>query len=72
LQKAFLTRYSLFRLGKDAPEYLMAAYEPECSGLTFTGNKDDACHYVTIEKACSVARQIKSLRGYEVFIGMVG
>lgn len=50
----------------------MAAYEPECSGLTFTGNKDDACHYVTIEKACSVARQIKSLRGYEVFIGMVG
>jgi len=50
----------------------MAAYEPDCSGIVFTSCKEDACHYVTIEKACALAKQIRSLHGYEVFIGLVG
>lgn len=38
--------------------YLAAAYEPIGSGLKFTENHEDACSYVTIEKACSVAKDL--------------
>jgi len=38
--------------------YLSACYEPVGSGIKFTENREDACSYATIERACSVAKDL--------------
>lgn len=43
--------------------YLAACYEATGSGLRITHNSDDACSYVTLEKALSVAVQLSQYLG---------
>lgn len=45
--------------------YLAAAYEPFGSGLRFTEHHEDACSYVTIDKACSVAKDLIHVAGLQ-------
>ena len=39
--------------------YLAACYEATGSGIILTAKAEDACSYVTIEKAASVAHQVR-------------
>jgi len=43
--------------------YLAACYEATGSGIKLTTVEEDACSYVTIEKAISVAVQLKDTLG---------
>ena len=63
-----MTRYKLFRESAAAKRYLQACYDPQHGGIIFTPLVEDACEYVTVEKAAEVARQLQQLHGYEVFI----
>ena len=65
-----MTRYSLFITTTDSPQFLAAVYEPDHSGIVFTPLQADACEYVSIDKAADVARQLKQLHGYDVYIAM--
>lgn len=65
-----MTRYSLFITTTEAPLYLAASYEPDHSGIVFTPLQGDACEYVSIDKATDVARQLKKLHGYDIYIAM--
>ena len=67
-----MIRYAISRVGPDdARTYLMACYEPGMDGIVYTYEWEDACHYVTVEKAASVARQISTLHGCELQVCMV-
>ncbi len=44
--------------------YVSACYETSGSGVKLTENRDDACTYVTFEKAVSVARALISVLDY--------
>ena len=48
----------------------MACYEPDHSGIVFTTVREDACQYVTVEKAVEIAKALRSLQGYEIYIGV--
>ena len=50
-------RYSLLTQGGD---YLMASYEPTGSGVVLTPNEEDACSYVTMEKAAQVCKELRA------------
>ena len=43
--------------------YLAACYEATGSGLRITDKSEDACSYVTLEKALSVAVQLSQYLG---------
>jgi hypothetical protein len=43
--------------------YLAACYEATGSGLRITDKSEDACSYVTLEKALSVALQLSHALG---------
>jgi len=43
--------------------YVAACYEPVGSGIKFTEHREDACSYVTIDKACSVAKDLMHYAG---------
>ena len=43
------------------PLYLAASYEQTGSGIRITPNAEDACSYVTFEKASSVARALTDI-----------
>jgi len=66
-----VTRYRLFRETRASKHYLQACYEPQHDGIVFTPLEEDACEYVTVEKAARIAREISKLHGYEVFIQVV-
>ena len=38
--------------------YISACYKPVGSGVRFTESYEDACSFATIEKACSVAKDL--------------
>ena len=63
-----MTRYCLARIIKDRLDYLAACYEQGHPGILFTSIQEDACHYVTYEKAVSIARQLSFLHGYTMTI----
>lgn len=42
----------------------MACYEPTGDGIVFTNQAVDACSYVTVEKACEVARLVADGLGF--------
>ena len=63
-----MTRYCLARIIKDRLDYLAACYEQGHPGILFTSVREDACHYVTYEKAVSIARQLTFLHGYTMTI----
>lgn len=48
----------------DGGQYLAACYEADGPGIFLTYNKDDACHYVTQEKAAQVANLVAPNIGY--------
>jgi hypothetical protein len=48
----------------------MAVYEKESPGIVFTTKREDACQYATMDKAVDIAKQLKSLHGFEIFIGV--
>ena len=41
------------------------------SGIFFSDVEEDACSFVTIDKAAAIAKQLKSLHGYDVGISVV-
>ena len=63
-----MTRYALARLFEDQPMYLMACYEPQMDGITYTNDKEDACTYVSFEKVADIARTLQRLHGYDLMI----
>ena len=66
-----MTRYALARLIDDEPQFLMACYEPQMDGITYTPLREDACTYVTFQKAVDVAKTLQRLHGYDLMIVMV-
>jgi hypothetical protein len=56
-----MTRYALQATLSSEPLYLAAAY-PKSSkdnGIRLTKNKEDACSFVTVEKAAEIARVLE-------------
>ena len=66
-----MIRYKLFRQTKASKHYLAVCYEPEHDGIVFTPLIEDACEYATVEKAARIARELKKLHGYDVYIEVV-
>lgn len=48
-----------FALALKDNTYLAACYEATGSGIMLTANAEDACSYVTFEKAASVAKAVQ-------------
>lgn len=59
-----MPRYALTSQEQEQPLYLAAYYECQKNGIRLTAQAEDACSYVTIEKAVQVARQLKNSLGY--------
>jgi len=61
-----MTRYALKTTREGNAFYLAAYYEklPANNGIYLTLKAEDACSYVTIEKACQVARMLEDSMGY--------
>ena len=53
-----------YALVLDQDLYLAACYEATGSGIKLTTVAEDACSYVTIEKAINVAVQVRHSLGY--------
>lgn len=52
-----------FALALENNRYLAACYEATGSGIMLTTNAEDACSYVTLEKAISVAKAVQQSLG---------
>jgi hypothetical protein len=63
-----MTRYRLFKETPASKWYLAACYEPQHDGIVFTPLVEDACEYVTVEKAAEIARTLIKLRGEQIHI----
>ena len=59
-----MPRYALTTQEQKSPLYLAAYYAPQGNGILFTDKAEDACSYVTIEKAVQVAQELKISLGY--------
>lgn len=58
-----MTRYALACSTSDGLQYLAAVYKDSKNGIVYTPMRTDACSYVTIEKACQVARSLEDSTG---------
>ena len=60
-----MTRYALRTAHGTQVMYLAAYYAnfPKNNGIRLTDKAEDACSYVTIEKACQVARSLEDSMG---------
>lgn len=65
-QVALLERYSLYTQGQDSKQFLSAVYDLTSSGILFTNKEEDACSFVTIDKAVEVAKALNSLHDLDV------
>ena len=63
-----MVRYRLFKETRVARQYLAACYEPEHDGIVYTPIAEDACEYVTVEKAADIAKQMYLLHGDQIHI----
>ncbi len=63
-----MVRYKLFKETAAAKVYLAACYEPQHDGIVYTPLKEDACEYVTVEKAARIARELIKLYGEQIHI----
>ena len=54
----------------NSKRFLAAAYDLTSSGILLTDVEEDACSYVTMGKAVEVARELKSLHGYDIGISV--
>jgi hypothetical protein len=61
-----MTRYALQAPISSEPLYLAAAYPMSAkdNGIRLTTKKEDACSFVTIEKAAETARVLEHSVGY--------
>jgi len=59
-----MPRYALTTPEQQRPLFLAAYYNAQGNGILFTDKAEDACSYVTIEKAVQVAQQLKLSLGY--------
>lgn len=61
-----MVRYALLSPRVDEPLYLAAAYPKSSkdSGIRLTAKKEDACSFVTLEKAAETARLLEDSIGY--------
>jgi hypothetical protein len=57
------TRYTLTFPDSNEMLYLAACYEAT-NGVKLTNQADDACSYVTLEKAAQVAKTLRESLGY--------
>jgi len=53
-----LDRYSLSIPHGDSKRFLAAIYDLTHSGILFTDKEEDACSFVTIDKAVAVAKEL--------------
>ena len=67
-----MVRYRLFKETRASKHYLAACYEPQHDGIVFTPLREDACEYVTVEKAAQIARELTKLHGYTIHIEVSG
>ena len=63
-----MVRYRLFKETRASKHYLAACYEPQHDGIVYTPLVEDACEYVTVEKAARIARELTKLHGEQVYI----
>ena len=63
-----MVRYRLFKETRASKQYLAAYYEPQHDGIVFTPLVQDACEYVTVEKAARIARELIKLYGEQIHI----
>ena len=63
-----MVRDRLFKETRASKHYLAACYEPQHDGIVFTPLKEDACEYVTVEKAAAIARELTKLHGEQIHI----
>ena len=56
-------RFSLARMDGQGPIYVAACYEPRGDGVKYTRQWEDACTYVTVERACVVACALNAGHG---------
>ena len=63
-----MTRYRLFKETRASKHYLAACYEPQHDGIVYTPLREDACEYVTVEKAAAIARELTKLYGEQIHI----
>ena len=63
-----MVRYKLFKEAGALKQYLAACYEPQHDGIVFTTLQEDACEYVTVEKAAKIARELTKLHGEQIHI----
>ena len=52
----------------DGSRFLAASYEPTGSGIKLTDLREDACSWVTIDKAAEVARELAPALGRDLII----
>jgi hypothetical protein len=52
----------------DGSRFLAASYGPAGSGIKLTDLREDACSWVTIDKAAEVAREIAPALGRDLII----
>lgn len=63
-----MIRYRLFKETWASKQYLAACYEPQHDGIVFTPLREDACEYVTVEKAAKIAKELTKLHGDTIHI----
>ena len=63
-----MDRFRLYLERGSGKEYLMACYEAQHTGVVYTYCKEDACEYVTVEKAAAVARELTKLHGAQIHV----
>ena len=65
-----MERYTLSMTHGNSKRFLAAVYDLTSSGIFLTDVEEDACSYVTMDKAVEVARELKSLHGYDIGISV--
>ena len=63
-----MDRFRLYRDRGAGKEYLQACYEPQHDGIIYTTLREDACEYVTVEKAAAIARELTKLHGEQIHV----
>ena len=64
-----MTRYRLFQGDQGLEDIILRPVtNQQHDGIVFTPLKEDACEYVTVEKAAQIARELIKLHGYQVHI----
>ena len=63
-----MDRFRLYLERGSGREYLMACYEPQHDGIVYTRAREDACEYVTVEKAAAIARELTKLHGAQIHV----